>query len=90
MKYRVLIQTVASATVDIEVPDDVTDPDEIAERALSEGNLPTLCAQCSGWDKGFSLDLGDWDITEHDRGPHKGMAYVLDESGDVVTGDGAR
>lgn len=85
-KYSVTIKTTAFATVDIEVPDDVTDPEEIAERVLSKGDMPDLCAQCSGRNQKFSLELGEWEYAEHYDGPHKGLAYVTDKNGNPVTG----
>lgn len=86
-KYRVYLQTVASATVDIDVPDNITDPEEIAEYAYLNGETPTLGAQASGWGKSWSLDLGEWETTTHDRGPHKGLAYVTDMDGTEITGE---
>lgn len=69
-KYRVNMQTIASTSIEIEVPDDVTDLEEITERAFNEANFPTLCAQCSGWGKDYSLDLGDeWDVSEYNGEP---------------------
>jgi hypothetical protein len=81
-KYRVYLQTVASGTVDIEVPDDVTDPEEICELAFAEKELPSLGAQASGWGQPWSLDLGEWEPETQD-----GVAYVTDENGDQVKGD---
>ena len=78
-KYRVYLTTTASAAVDIEVPDDVTDPDEIAELAWSESEFPTLSAQASGWGRPWSLDLGEWEADIVD-----GIPYVTDEDGEQV------
>ncbi|MFT2016317.1 hypothetical protein ACMA1D_10805 [Streptomyces sp. 796.1] len=51
----------ATVTVDTEE----TDPDLIAEEAAEYGDFPTVCAQCSGWGQGFSLELGDeWEVCE--------------------------
>lgn len=79
-KYRVYVTTTASGTVDIEVPDDVTDPELIAELAFNEGTFPTLSAKGSGWGESWSLELGDWETEVED-----GVAYVTDENGDRVT-----
>lgn len=69
-KYRVSMQTVATTVIEVEVPDDVTDPEEIAERAYEEGTFPTICAHCSGWGKDHNLDLGDeWEVSEYEGKP---------------------
>lgn len=86
-KYRVYLQTTASATVDVDVPDGMTDPEEIAEYAYLHGDTPTLGAQASGWGQPWSLDLGEWETTVHDYGEHKGLAYVTDLDGNEITGD---
>jgi len=78
-KYRVYVTTTASGTVDIEVPDDVTDPEEIAELAYSNGELPTLSAKGSGWGEPWSLELGDWE-TETENG----VPYVTNEDGEQI------
>lgn len=86
-KYRVYLRTVASATVEIDVPDGMTDPEEIAEYAYDHGEAPTLGAQASGWGQPWSLDLGEWENEVHASGPHEGMAYVTDMDGNEITGD---
>jgi hypothetical protein len=69
-KYRVSMQTVATTVVEIEVPDDVTDHEEIATRAAEEGEFPTICGQCAGWGRGYSLDMGDeWNVSEYEGKP---------------------
>lgn len=69
-KYRVSMQTVATITIEIEVPDDITDPHEIAERAAEEGEFPTICAQCAGWGRDYSLDMdGEWEVSEFEGKP---------------------
>ena len=78
-KYRVYVTTTASGTVDIEVPDDVTDPEEISEIAFSKGELPTLSAKGQGWGESWSLDLGEWEPEIEN-----GVTYVTDESGEQV------
>jgi hypothetical protein len=79
-KYRVYVTTTASGSVEIEVPDDVTDPEEISELAFSKGKLPRLSAQGAGWNEPWSLDLGEWETDIVD-----GVAYVTDENGHQVT-----
>lgn len=86
-KYRVHLETIATASVEVDVPDDMTDPEAIAEYAYQHAELPTLGAQASGWGQPWSMDLGDWETTTHFTGPHKGVAYVTDEDGNEVTGD---
>ncbi|MBH0243107.1 hypothetical protein I3W98_10125 [Streptomyces cavourensis] len=57
-RYRVDIRTVAYATVEVEVPDDVTDPYSIAAAALEGGaELPTLDAKGSGVGEPWTLAL---------------------------------
>jgi hypothetical protein len=55
-KYRVPLTTYASATVTVET--DETDPEKIAELALAQG-VPGICAQCGGWGRDHSLEIGD-------------------------------
>ena len=79
-KYRVYATTTASGYVDIEVPDDVTDPEEISEIAFAKHSLPTLGANASGWGQPWGLELGEWEPDIVD-----GVSYVTDEAGDQVT-----
>ena len=59
-KYRVYLQTVASTTIEVEAED----KDDAYDKATS-GDLPTICAQCSGWGNSQNLDLGDvWEIPQ--------------------------
>lgn len=69
-KYRVALQTVATTSIEIEVPDDVTDLDEIAELAAGQ-DMPTICAHCSGmFGHGPSLDMDDaWEVSEYNGEP---------------------
>ena len=85
-KYRVFLTTTASASIAVDVPEGVTDPEEIAERAWNQGE-PSLCAQCSGWGHPFDLELGEWETEIHESGSLKGVAYVTDEDGNIVTGE---
>lgn len=55
-KYRVSLETWAGGTIDVET--DATDPEDILEEALAEG-MPGICAQCSGWGRDHSLEIGD-------------------------------
>lgn len=55
-KYRVPLNGYASATVTVET--DETDPEVIAQLALMEG-VPSPCAQCGGWGRDWSLEIGD-------------------------------
>lgn len=63
-KYRVWLTTPAEAAIEVEVPDSVTDPEDILDAAY-EGDMPTLCAHCSGWNDSYSLGLGEaWEPVE--------------------------
>jgi hypothetical protein len=53
-KYRVYLQTVASTVVEVEAEDKY----DAIEKA-TEQDMPTICAQCSGWGKSWNLELGD-------------------------------
>lgn len=69
-KYRVYVQTTATAVVEVEVPDGVTDPDEISQIAADKGEFPTLSAKASGWGEKWSLELGDWEDVIEDGKPY--------------------
>ena len=61
-KYRVYLQTMASTSVVVEA-----DTKEEAYEKSGEMDMPTICAQCSGWGQKYSLDLGDaWEVPEGD------------------------
>ncbi|MFF9786365.1 hypothetical protein [Streptomyces nigrescens] len=47
-KHHIYFQTTASTVVEIELPDDVTDPEAITEAAEKQINFPTLCGPCEG------------------------------------------
>jgi len=70
-RYTVPMATWANTTVEVEVPDHVTDPEEIADLALEQMDPPTLCHQCTGgWRGASSLDLGDvWEPARFDGKP---------------------
>jgi hypothetical protein len=64
-KYTVLLVSHANATVTVET--DETDPERILEAAWE--NTPSICAQCGGWGRKFSLELGDeWEPVEDENG----------------------
>lgn len=52
-KYRLIYETKAWFYIDIEAKDEDT--------AVEEGyqEIPEICAQCSGWGRSYSLELGD-------------------------------
>lgn len=54
MKYRVTLKNTAYAYITVEADN----PDEAIDAAL-DGELPYICAQCSGWGAGYDLELGD-------------------------------
>jgi hypothetical protein len=65
-KYRVPMTTYANASVLVET--DETDPEKIFEEALSQGG-PSICAQCSGWGRTHSLEIGDdWEPETDEEG----------------------
>lgn len=69
-KYRVYLTTGASLGVTVEV-DDSLDPDAAREAAIEKAfdEAPRgVCAQCSGWGKKWSLDLGEWDVERDANG----------------------
>lgn len=53
-RYTLAIFTYVNSSVTVEVPDEVTDPTEIAERALEQDQGHSLCHGCAR-----DLDLGD-------------------------------
>ena len=66
MKARVHLTTVASLSVEVEVPDDL---DEEAQRgaaidAAFETAPTQVCAQCSGWGQTWDLELGEFDVED--------------------------
>lgn len=82
MKFKVDIQSSASATVEVEIPNEKleelardleTTVENLAEQDLIDYiyehmDTPSLCAQCAGWGRTWGLDLGDeWEIVEGDE-----------------------
>ncbi|MFF5973668.1 hypothetical protein ACFY7C_19285 [Streptomyces sp. NPDC012769] len=66
MKYQVSFETSAGGHITVET--DETDPERILEAAYEEG-IPSVCAQCSGWGRDYSLEIGDeWDPIEDEQG----------------------
>lgn len=56
-KYDVHMSSTANATVTVEA-DSPEQAEEVAE-------FPSICAQCSGWGRDHSLEIGDdWEIEE--------------------------
>lgn len=77
MKLKVDVWTRASATVEVDVPEEdiaaVAEDLGILPQDVTIGDLldlvyekivhPSICAQCSGWGKPHSLELGsEWEI----------------------------
>ena len=59
-KYTVYLTTTATTAVEV----DAENPDEALDKAYDAG-MPTICAQCSGWGKGYNLDMdGEWEASE--------------------------
>jgi len=89
-EYTAHLFTYASATIRMEVPDDVAaqGPEEISDWIMANSpDGPSICAQCSGWSRKASLDLGDFEPVQRDDAPHKGVAMVTDASGNYVNGN---
>lgn len=62
--------TFAEAALHLDVPDDITDPSEIADYFWDNAEFPTLSANASGWGRNWSLDLGDqWEPVEENGEP---------------------
>lgn len=57
-KYIVPFTTWANISVEVDVPDGVTDPERIAELAMEAFQGTSLCHQCGG-DRNSNLELGD-------------------------------
>jgi hypothetical protein len=86
-KYTAHLYTTASATITADVPDDVAKQGAEAISEWIEMNAPdspTLCAQCSGWGRKVSLDLGDFETVVNETGPNKDLAFVTDENGNEI------
>lgn len=65
-KYRVPFNTWAGGSITVDT--DETDPEKILEEAYTEG-IPSVCAQCSGWGRDFSLEIGDeWEENRDKEG----------------------
>lgn len=62
-KYHVNLQTVASMSVTVEAEDEKSAIDAAYEEIPSG-----VCAQCSGWDQFWSLDLGEFELIDQTRG----------------------
>ncbi|MFD6250280.1 hypothetical protein [Streptomyces roseolus] len=66
-KYRINITGHASGSLTVET--DETDPERIFEEAMSDPGAPTICAQCSGWGRNYSLEIGDeWEPEMNENG----------------------
>lgn len=53
-KYRVHLRTAGFTSVVVEADD----PDRAIDKAF-ERDLPGICAQCTGWGRGYTLEFGD-------------------------------
>ena len=83
-KYTAYFNTGASTSVTAEVPDEVAaeGAEAISEWIFNNGSFPSLCAQCSGRDQPYSLDLGEWEPeTTGADGKDSGLAYVTGPDG---------
>lgn len=84
-KFKVDIQTVASATVQVEISDERlalvaadlgVSVDELTIEDLEDEitvayTPPRICAQCSGWGSNYGMSLGDdWEVSVYpENGP---------------------
>jgi len=62
--YRIFFQQTISTSVEVEADS----LDEAIDAAYESDQMPSespLCAQCSGWGQGFSIDTGQWEHDEH-------------------------
>jgi hypothetical protein len=73
-RYRVGFHTMANATVEVEAEDE-----EAAIDAAELLGMPNICAQCSGWGRPYSLDLGD------DWEPDDEAAWLVDDEAGPVS-----
>lgn len=89
MKYTAHYETIASATITLDVPDDVAAGGAEAIQEWIWTHAPErvgICAKCSGWGQdAVSLELGEFEPTDHGKGPLEGLAYVTDADGNAVT-----
>lgn len=76
-KYIVHFQTVASATLEVEAED----RQAAIEEARQEG-VPGICAQCSGWGRDYSIDLGEWETV--DQGFTAVQAQSIEEAAEEI------
>ena len=82
-KFTVYFTTTASASVEVEIPQETIDEEGVyvAVASLVESGLidtPDICARCGGWGHTYSLELsGEWDTNN-----------VTDEYDKVVWGEG--
>lgn len=62
-KYRVLMENVMSTVIEVEAENE-----EAAKEAVFESDqMPSrICAQCTGWGQSWSIDEGEWDISEEE------------------------
>jgi hypothetical protein len=68
VKYRVDLTTTATLYMEVEVDDDLNADEAAIEKAYDA--MPAgVCAQCSGWNQKWSLELGDeWDVYKDQDG----------------------
>jgi hypothetical protein len=64
-KHRILFQAVAATVIEVDLPDDITDPAKILEAAENQVDFPDLCNHC-----GDDIDLADqWKAVAKDGQP---------------------
>ena len=71
MKFRIYATSTSSLSQNIEIEDEEleglskSEIQELVEERFFEENQAGICAQCSGWGKDYSLEIGDeWEVDE--------------------------
>jgi hypothetical protein len=54
--WKVDLQTIATITVEVEAED--------AEKAAEIAQGQDICAQCSGWGRDWSMEIGEWSVAD--------------------------
>ena len=70
-RYRVNLRTVASISVEVEA-----DNEDAALEAGYDQAPYEVCAQCSGWEQPWSLELGELEASDINWPPVKGYPAV--------------
>lgn len=79
-KYRVFFATTASLSVEVELDDEEIerhggDAKSAAIEKAYDAMPGDICAQCSGWGRNYSLELGEFEIETQRK---------VDDEGDTI------